>query len=111
MECHGDTNSIILLSRYEIRPDGHVLLYITIRSPLHCLCRALHKQCTFFSDEGNRCPEARRLEFHHDDPYAIGGDRSTPNIRLLCQTHNAYMAELDFGKKKMDQFRRRRTSG
>ena len=84
-------------------------LYIIQRSTLHCLCRALHKQCTFFSDKGKRCPETHRLEFHHDDPYAEGGGRGTDNIRLLCQTHNAYMAELDFGKKKMDQFRRQRT--
>ena len=28
------------------------------------------------------------------------------NIRLLCTQHNAYMAELDYGKEKMDQYRR-----
>jgi len=64
-------------------------------------------QCTFFSDEGTRCPERHRLEFHHDNPYALGGDRSANNIRLLCKTHNAFMAERDYGKEKMDQFRRR----
>ena len=24
----------------------------------------------------------------------------------MCAQHNAYMAELDYGKKKMDQYRR-----
>ena len=64
------------------------------------------RQCTFISDEGTRCPERHRLEFHHDDPYALGGDRSVSNIRLLCRQHNAYMAELDYGKETMDTYRR-----
>lgn len=62
-------------------------------------------QCTFVSGAGKRCPEHRRLEFHHDEPYALGGDRSPANIRLLCRAHNAHMAELDYGKTKMDPFR------
>ena len=62
-------------------------------------------QCTFINGNGKRCPERHRLEFHHDEPYALGGDRSADNIRLLCRAHNAYMAEMDYGKAKMDQFR------
>ena len=63
-------------------------------------------QCTFIGARGKRCPERHRLEFHHDEPYALGGDRSAVNVRLLCPVHNAYMAELDYGKEKMDQYRR-----
>ena len=63
-------------------------------------------QCTFISAQGKRCPERHRLEFHHDEPYALGGDRSVDNVRLACPAHNAYMAELDYGKEKMDQHRR-----
>ena len=63
-------------------------------------------QCTFISARGKRCPERHRLEFHHDDPYGLGGDRSVDNVRLACSAHNAYMAELDYGKEKMDQHRR-----
>ena len=33
-------------------------------------------QCTFERADGRRCPERRGLEFHHDDPYGFGGDRS-----------------------------------
>ena len=47
------------------------------------------------------------LEFHHDDPYGFGGDRSAKNVRLLCRAHNRFMAEKDYGKEKMDQYRRR----
>ena len=53
-----------------------------------------------------RCLERDRLEFHHEEPYGLGGDRSAKNIRLLCKAHDAYMAELDYGNEKMDQYRR-----
>ncbi len=63
-------------------------------------------QCTFIGARGKRCPERHRLEFHHDEPYGLGGDRSVGNLRLACSAHNAYMAELDYGKEKMDRHRR-----
>ena len=47
-------------------------------------------QCTFVTAEGKRCPERHRLEFHHDEPFALGGDRSADNIRLACRAHNAW---------------------
>ncbi len=65
-----------------------------------------HSQCTFESGDGRRCPERHGLEFHHDDPYGLGGDRSAENVRLLCRAHNLYMAEMDYGKDKMEQYRR-----
>ena len=34
------------------------------------------------------------------------GERSARNIRLICPAHNLYMAELDYGKETMAQFRR-----
>jgi len=58
-------------------------------------------QCTFVAGDGRRCPERHRLEFHHDEPYGVGGDRSVENIRLLCRLHNRYMAELDYGRDKI----------
>jgi hypothetical protein len=63
-------------------------------------------RCTFVDGQGRRCTERRGLEFHHDDPYGRGGDRSPSNIRLLCHAHNAYLAERDYGKDVMDQYRR-----
>ena len=63
-------------------------------------------QCTFVSDDGKRCPERYALEFDHDEPYGVGGDRSPDNIKLACKTHNLYLAELVYGKKKMDRYRR-----
>jgi len=63
-------------------------------------------QCTFVASNGRRCPERYRLEFHHDEAYGLGGDRSAGNVRLLCTVHNLYMAEKDYGKEKMDDYRR-----
>ena len=63
-------------------------------------------RCTFVAGHGRRCTARDGLHFHHDEPYGVGGDRSSKNVRLLCKTHNDYMAELDYGKEKMDQYRR-----
>jgi 5-methylcytosine-specific restriction endonuclease McrA len=70
------------------------------------VCERDGGRCTYVSPDGRRCPARDRLEFHHDEPFALGGDRSPENIRLLCRQHNAYMAELDYGKAKMDRYRR-----
>ena len=63
-------------------------------------------QCTFLSEDGRRCPAREGLEFDHDEPYGVGGDRSAKNIRFRCTTHNLYTAELYYGKDKMDRYRR-----
>ncbi|GMR22779.1 MAG: hypothetical protein BMS9Abin37_1152 [Acidobacteriota bacterium] len=63
-------------------------------------------QCTYETCDGRRCPAREGLEYHQDEPYGFGGDRSAKNIRLMCAQHNAYMAELDYGKDKMDRYRR-----
>ena len=62
-------------------------------------------QCTFVSKKGRRCPERRWLEFHHEDPFALGGDRSAGNIRLLCKAHNMHMAERDYGRDWIERYR------
>jgi hypothetical protein len=51
-------------------------------------------------------PSGIRLQFHHDDPFGLGGDRSADNLRLLCQPHNLYMAEKDYRKELVDCYRR-----
>jgi hypothetical protein len=70
------------------------------------VCERDGNQYTYETSDGQRCPERDRLEFHHEEPYGLGGDRSAKNGRLLCRSHNAYMAELDYGKEQMDQYRR-----
>ena len=62
-------------------------------------------QCTFIDKSGRRCTERHRLEFHHDDPYGLGGDHDPSRVRLLCKTHNLFLAERDYGKGVMNSFR------
>ena len=62
-------------------------------------------QCTYRRN-GRRCTAREGIEYHHDDPYGRGGDRTPENIRLMCKAHNALMGERDFGKDVMDEYRR-----
>ena len=57
-------------------------------------------------ENGRRCTERDRLEFHHHKPYGHGGDHSVENVHLMCHTHNGYLAERDYGKEVMAQYRR-----
>jgi hypothetical protein len=54
-------------------------------------------QCAFVGTNGHRCTQRSRLEFHHKDPYASGGQATVDNISLRCRTHNVYEARLIFG--------------
>ena len=53
-------------------------------------------QCAFVGQRG-RCTETAFLEFHHVEPYAVGGEATTTNIELRCRAHNLYEAQLFFG--------------
>ena len=56
-------------------------------------------RCAFVAKSGRRCTETSYLEYHHKDPYVIGGEATIDNISLRCRAHNAYEAELAFGER------------
>ena len=56
-------------------------------------------QCGFVAPNGQRCTERTFLEFHHIEPYALGGPGTAENIALRCRRHNQYEAELVFGPR------------
>ncbi len=56
--------------------------------------------CAFVSPDGRRCGSKRFLEFHHLEPYGVGGKPSVDNIQLRCGVHNRYEAELFYGPGK-----------
>jgi 5-methylcytosine-specific restriction endonuclease McrA len=58
-------------------------------------------QCAYVSKNGRRCSERGRLEFHHVEPYAVGGKATIENIALRCRAHNAHEGELVFGVRPM----------
>ena len=60
-------------------------------------------RCAFVAKSGRRCScsDPGQLEYHHVRPYAMGGDHKPETIELRCRAHNAYQAELDYGKEVM----------
>ena len=54
-------------------------------------------RCAFEGASG-RCRETSFLEFHHVEPYAVGGAATAENIALRCRAHNVYEARLFFGE-------------
>jgi hypothetical protein len=59
-------------------------------------------QCAFVARSGCRCRERAFLEFHHREPYAIGGEPTLVNIALRCRAHNVYESELLFGPRQRE---------
>jgi hypothetical protein len=57
-------------------------------------------RCAFVGTGGHRCDERRFVEFHHVDPYALGGEASVDQIQLLCRRHNDYEGRLYFGRRR-----------
>jgi hypothetical protein len=70
------------------------------------VCERDQYQCVFVGENGRRCTERDRLEFHHHKPYGQGGDRTVDNIFLVCHPHNRYLAERDYGKEVMARYRK-----
>ena len=68
-------------------------------------------RCRYEDEGGRRCTARRRLEYHHRQPYGREGSHSPENVVLTCRVHNTYLAERDYGKAKMAQYRRPRDSG
>lgn len=60
------------------------------------------RQCTFVAEDGRRCTETARLEFHHEHPFGRGGESTNDNIRLLCSTHNTLRTERDCSRPHIE---------
>jgi hypothetical protein len=58
------------------------------------------ERCTWASPSGHPCEARRLLEFHHDDPYGVGGKSTVDRIRLLCRIHNDHEARLFYGPRR-----------
>jgi hypothetical protein len=63
-------------------------------------------RCTYKDRKSRRCSQRHDLEFHHRKPFGVGGEHSPDNLVLMCRTHNALIAEDDFGKEVMARHRR-----
>jgi hypothetical protein len=47
---------------------------------------------------GRKCGSRFRLQCDHIIPFALGGETTFENLRLLCATHNRYEARKHFGE-------------
>jgi hypothetical protein len=76
----------------------------TTRNPSAAVRRAVWVRdlgrCAFVGTGGHRCGERRFVEFHHVDPYALGGMATADGIQLRCRRHNDYEGRLYFGKRR-----------
>jgi hypothetical protein len=52
-------------------------------------------RCAFVGTHG-RCSETAFLEYHHRQPFAVGGQATVEDIELRCRAHNVYEAQLFF---------------
>jgi hypothetical protein len=57
-------------------------------------------RCAFVGTNGHRCNERRFVEFHHIDPFVLGGEATVDQIGLRCRRHNDYEGRLYFGKRR-----------
>jgi hypothetical protein len=55
-------------------------------------------RCAYVSKGGRRCNERAFVEFHHLDPYGVGGEATVERTELRCRAHNNYEAELFYGR-------------
>jgi hypothetical protein len=62
-------------------------------------------RCTFEDSGGRRCQERAGLEIHHEHAFALGGETTLENLRLLCRSHNALLAEQDFGRAQVERMK------
>ena len=66
-------------------------------------------RCRYEDEQGRRCTARQGLEFHHRHPFGRGGDHSLANVSLLCRSHNATLAEVDYGREAIARHRRSTT--
>jgi hypothetical protein len=66
-------------------------------------------RCAYVSADGHRCTETARLEFHHRQPYARGGESTVAGLELRCRMHNDMQARLDFGEAHVAAMKQART--
>jgi hypothetical protein len=59
-------------------------------------------RCAFVGAEW-RCRETSFLEFHHVEPFAVGGHATADNIELRCRAHNTHEARVYFGAEARDR--------
>ena len=64
----------------------------------HSVLARTDRRCQFVSREGRHCQETRVLQLDHIKMFCLGGTHEPDNLRLLCASHNQYVAEMELGR-------------
>lgn len=51
-----------------------------------------------------RCESKYLLQYDHIRPYAVGGSSDAENLRMLCRSHNLYLAEKMFTREMVESY-------
>ena len=62
--------------------------------------RERDQNCTFLSKDGRRCGSSFNPQYDHILPWALGGQTTFENLRLLCGAHNRFNARETFGRRR-----------
>ena len=84
------------------RPVKHATRYFP-RETRRVVREQYGSRCAFVSADGKRCEATPHLQYDHIRPWALGGTSEPENIRLLCQSHNLWMAVESFGREKIER--------
>ncbi len=60
-------------------------------------------RCTYVDELGQRCGATAQLEFHHQKPFALGGENTVNDLTLRCRAHNQFQARRDFGPNHIER--------
>jgi len=59
-------------------------------------------QCSYVHYQSQkRCGSQYALEYDHILPHALGGETTVDNLRLVCRSHNQFLATQTFGERKL----------
>lgn len=90
---------------YQVKPgnEGGAKPARTRHIPAHIRDRVYTRdggRCRWIAPDGTRCDSKWDLEIDHIHPFALGGDHSPENLRLLCAAHNRLEAVIRFGSSR-----------
>jgi 5-methylcytosine-specific restriction endonuclease McrA len=78
------------------------------RRPSRSVRRAVAERdgrcCQYVGPNGQRCGSKHQLEFDHWLAYALGGEPTVENVRILCKAHNLLCAVELFGEEFMARY-------
>ena len=59
-------------------------------------------RCEYRNSTGKQCLETTALQMDHIKMFCQNGSHEINNLRLLCRTHNNYLAEIQLGKRMIE---------